>query len=652
MPDVLDVTDDDATIAEALEAANVPAILATLVHLTGDTAVLRPEFRPHADKLRDRDAGLGPEARRALLSIAAEVIASYREDPRPLPPPFDRATVASVVAFTAGGDIGPDYVEMMAGELGLTGDAYGIDWHDGVPDAAADFRVLVIGAGMSGLCAAIRLGQSGIDYLVVDKNDTVGGTWLENRYPGCRVDVANHFYSYSFTSGNVWPEHYSQRGELHAYFETCADRFGVRPRIRFRTEVVSARWDEPLRRWHVMLRDADGAEEVLEVNAVISAVGQLNRPKRPDLEGIDEFEGPVFHSARWPEDFDVSGKRVALVGTGASALQIAPAIADSVRELTIYQRSAPWAAPNPDYQRPVGAGERWLFATLPFYEQWYRFALFWRTSDQLWSNLVADPEWPFPERSMNASNDAQRAFMTAYIESALEGRPDLIAKAVPDYPPMGKRFLIDGGWFAALRRDDVELVTEPIDRVISTGIRTADGVDRAADVIVFATGFETHNFLWPMDITGRGGKSLAETWGDDDARAFLGLTVPDFPNLFCLYGPNTNLGHGGSIIFNTECQVRYTLRCLRDLLESGLTAMDVRRDVHDRYNERVDAQHACMIWTHPGMRTWYRNAKGRVTTNWPWPIVDYWKATIEPNLDDYDLLATAEQMAGLTDNAT
>ncbi|MCY3576672.1 MAG: NAD(P)/FAD-dependent oxidoreductase [bacterium] len=625
----------DADIAAALAEANFPALTMAIAHLAGDAGMFGDRHKPDGMLLREDFAGIDEDARAEILDTALRVLGDYRDGRiqaiwRP-----DDAQLHSMLRFASGGDIGDEYLPMMIGELNLEGtDGYGIEWRK-QPSAETleEFQVLVIGAGMSGICAAYRLKEAGIPYTVVEKNPAVGGTWYENSYPGCKVDVPNHFYSYSFETQTDWPQYYSNRDQLHDYFEQCVDNFGIRDDIRFETEVVRASFDEADGCWHVELKTPEGGETLM-VNAIVSAVGQLNRPKLPPIEGIERYEGPWFHSAYWDHSHDPVGKRVAVVGTGASSMQLCPEVAKVADRLLIFQRSPQWAAYSPDYDRDVSEQKQWLIDNVPFYANWYRFVLFWRTSDGMYAALVADPDWEHPERAMNAVNDMQREMFTAHIIDQVGGDEDLIAKALPDYPPMGKRMLIDNGWFKMLTRGNVDLIVDPVDEVVEKGIRTADGEVHEVDMIVYATGFHSHRFLWPMEIVGRSGRALNEVWGEN-ARAYLGITVPDFPNLFCLYGPNTNLGHGGSIIFHTECQVRYTLRCLRELLEGGHRFLDCDQDVHDAYNDRVDAQHERMIWTHEGMTNWYRNAEGRVDTNSPWRLVDYWEMTLEPDPADY-----------------
>jgi 4-hydroxyacetophenone monooxygenase len=631
------ITESDEFIADALRHASVPTLMMSLIHLTGDTSLLHGAIRPGATVMGDVDGGMTDEDKAAVRAMALDALRAYRDRGCTLPPPPSDEVVGQMMSFMVGTEVEARYIPMMLEEMALDGDRRDVAW-DGIPaDARAAFRVVVIGAGMSGLLAAIRLEDAGVPYVVVEKNAGVGGTWLENAYPGCRVDVANHFYSYSFAPNHDWPEHFSRRDELKAYFERCARDFGVAEKVRFRTEVVSARFDEATSCWAVRVRTADGREETLEANAVISAVGQLNRPKIPDIPGIETFAGPAFHSARWPDGLSIDGKRVAVIGTGASAFQLVPEVAKVASRLVVFQRSAPWMVPNPRYHARVGAAKKWLLRHVPYYARWYRFLLFWPGSDGLMPSLVVDPEWEHPERAVNATNDMMRAMFTQFMADQIGDDPALLAKVTPSYPPFIKRMLQDNGsWLGALKQPHVDLVTDGITGITADGIRTDDGTLHSVDAIVFATGFHATRFLWPMEVTGRGGVSLRERWGDEP-RAYLGITIPDFPNLFCVYGPGTNLAHAGSIIFHSECQVRYAVSCLAELLRAGRSAIECRRDVHDAYAARFDARHETMVWSHRGAGSWYKNAAGKIVTTSPWRLVDYWGWTKAPDLADYEL---------------
>jgi len=631
------IHEDDAFLAKVLESASIPTLMLSLVHITGDTRLLRGSIRPKPAVMGEGQGFLTQDEKREVRALALQVLAAYRDGgcrPAPLP---SHETIHEMMSFLVGEPVSADYVPMMLEELALDGgSARALRWEREVPAATRQaFHVLVIGAGMSGLLAAIQLEQAGIPYTVIEKNRGVGGTWFENTYPGCRVDVGNHFYCYSFEPNPHWSEFFCQHAELRTYFERCADVYGVRPHIRFETEVVAARWDEASARWNVRVRTPGGAEQTLEAHALISAVGQLNRPKLPEIRGRERFAGPAFHSARWQHEHPLAGRRVAVIGTGASALQLVPEVAKQAKQLLVFQRSAAWMVPNPRYHKRVSEGTQWLLEHLPYYGRWYRFLLFWPGSDGLLPSLQVDPDWPHPERSVCAANEQQRILFTDYLKQQVGDDPELLAKVTPPYPPFGKRMLQDNGsWLATLKRDNVRLVSDPIAEIERDAIVCENGERHPVDVIVYATGFHANRFLWPMQIVGRGGVALSERWGEDP-RAYLGITVPGFPNLFCLYGPATNLAHAGSIIFHSECQVRYVMGCIRTLLENGLASLEVRQDVHDAYNERLDRALACTVWSHPGMNSWYKNPAGRVTTTSPWRLLDYWRWTKAPDLADF-----------------
>ena len=637
---VLPITEDDAFIAKALESASIPTLMMSMIHISGETGILEGATRPQPAMLGDTQGQLGEEEQAAIRAQAFEVLKKFRDEGCQLPPPPSRDTVLSMMRFAVGEEVPNAYVPMMLEEMDLEGsDSRAFKWKDEqAATKAKNFHVLVIGAGMSGLLAAIRLEQAGIRYSVIEKNAEVGGTWFENSYPGSRVDIANHFYCYSFEPNPEWSEFFARRDELHAYFQRCALKYDVLEKIRFETEVVSAQWDESGRSWSVALRDGAGGEEISEFSAIVSAVGQLNRPNIPSIEGLEQFQGHTFHSAEWRHDVDLTGKRVAVIGTGASALQLVPEVAMAASQLYVFQRSPAWMFPNPDYHAKVSEGKKWLLAHVPFYSRWYRFLLFWPGSDGLMPSLIIDPDWPHPERSVNQLNEETRIFFTEYMRSQVGDDEELLEKVVPRYPPFGKRMLQDNGsWLATLQRENVDLVASAAKRITPRGIIGDDGIEREVDIIVFATGFHAGRFLWPMRITGKGGGVLEDVWGDEP-RAYLGIAVPDFPNLFCLYGPATNLAHAGSIIFSSECQVRYVLDCLATLIESDYAAMDCRRDIHEAFAEKLDAAFNRTVWAHPGVENWYKNARGSATTTSPWLLVDYWEWTRKCNPDDYELI--------------
>jgi 4-hydroxyacetophenone monooxygenase len=505
-------------------------------------------------------------------------------------------------------------------------------------------KVLVIGAGMSGLLTGIRLSQAGVNFEIIDKNAEVGGTWFENTYPGCRVDNSNHMYSYSFEPNHAWPQFFSPQPELLKYFKGICDKYGLRKHIRFETLVETCVWDDRKDFWRVTLRTKDGSREVVEANAVISAVGQLNRPRYPDIEGRDSFAGVAFHSAEWRHDVDLTGKRVAVIGTGASAFQFIPEIAPKVAHLTVFMRNPPWALPVAHYHESVPEGFKWLLDNVPYYDKWYRFFLFWTTTEGFLPMVKSDPAWN-DTKAVSQVNAELREMVAQYLAAQVADRPDLVEKVIPSYPIGGKRAVLDNGvWLGALKRENVDLVTEKVTKITPKGIVTADGKEHEVDVLIYGTGFQASNFLSFYKVTGKGGRELHDQWGGD-ARAYLGITVPDFPNFFIIYGPNTNIVVNGSIIFFSEAAVRYIVGCLRLLAETGARAMEVKRSVHDAFNVKVDEANKGWAWGSPHVSSWYKNQFGRVSQNWPFGLIDYWRATLAPNPDDFVLEREAEPVA-------
>ncbi len=626
-----------------LKQAHLPALLMAVAHLEGNASVLDDFPRPLYDFFAEgRLGGYSDEVQAQIRVRAKAAIEAYLVKGETLPPPPPAATVRRMMNFIAGADIPEHYVPFMNEELGLTGeDVKHPHWESEKLSAARKtLRVVVIGAGMSGILSAIRLKQAGIDFTVIEKNADVGGTWFENTYPGCRVDNPNHMYSFSFEPNHDFPYHYSTQDVLLDYFRRTADKYELRKNIRFETAVDEARFDEKTSKWHVTVTK-NGKEETLVADAVISAVGQLNQPKPPDIKGVGSFKGPTFHSARWRHDVDLKNKRVNVIGTGASAFQFVPEIAPAVKALKVFQRTPPWLGPTPDYHDKVGEGKKWLLEHVPMYGTGYRCGLFWRLTDGIYEFVKTDPTWNRPDNAVSPNNALLREMLTAAIKPQTDDAPELLAKIIPEYPFGGKRSLRDNGkWVEALKRPNVDLVTEPIAEINATGVKTKDGHQYDADVLIYGTGFHASNFLRTFKVHGRGGVELHEQW-NGDARAYLGMTVPHFPNFFIIYGPNTNIVVNGSIIFFSECSVRYIMGCLRLLAETGRTALEPKENVHDAFNERVDAANKLMAWGAPQVTSWYKNEKGRVSQNWPFPLVDYWSATLKPNPADFELRKSA-----------
>jgi 4-hydroxyacetophenone monooxygenase len=620
----------DATrFAEALEVANVPTLIMVLVQLTGDTKWLDAPYLPKkARGLSDNETGgLPDDVQATVRSEALAAILAWRlGTPVAIPEPTSEFLI-TMMSVAMGEAVPAQYAPMIASELGLT---KGNNRTKEIPEG---FTAVIIGGGVSGICAAVRLQQAGIAYTILERNSDVGGVWLENRYPGAGVDTPNHLYSFSFAPHD-WTRYFAAQSEILLYLRKVADDFDVRKNVRFGTEVTAATYDESTQTWSVDSVGPDGTR-TFNANIVISAVGAFNKPKIPRVAGMENFRGPNFHTAAWPEDIDLTGKRVAVVGNGASAMQVVPAVVDQVASLVVFQHSPQWAGAFEKFKQPVPDAVRFLLAEVPLYYSWYRTRLAWIFNDRLYESLQRDPEWPHPERSLNVINDAHRRNLTQYIEQEVGERTDLLDKLVPTYPPFGKRMLLDNGWFRSMAKSHVTLDTDRVHELREHSIVTTSGTEYDVDVVVWATGFDVVRFLVPIEIRGRGGVRLHDAWDDDDARAYLGTAVPSFPNFFVLYGPNTQFGHGGSLISLMERQVHYMMSVLQQMFDRDLGSVEVLPSVHQDYNDRIDDAHERMVWTHPGMDTYYRNARGRVVVNNPFRMQEFWQLTESADLSEY-----------------
>jgi 4-hydroxyacetophenone monooxygenase len=630
--------DGDQAIAAALQDVSIPALLCSLVHMTGDPAWIRGDIRPRVAVSLDIQSGIPPDELEQVRRAALPAIRAYRDGgcvPHELPRELLQEMMSFLGCRAVDGRLAGLFFDDMQFEGADTG---AVTWGREIPEEVkAASPVVVIGCGMAGILAGIRLKQAGLPFVIVDKNAGPGGTWWENRYPGARVDIGSHQYCYSFEPGDHWSEFYCQQPELLEYFTAIVDKYGLQPHCRFETSVTELRWDDESARWRIRLSLADGTDDALDAQFVISAVGALNIPKLPDIPGIDTFSGPSFHSARWPDGLDLTGKRFALIGAGASGFQIGPAIAADVDLLTIFQRTAQWIIPNPLYHSPVPPGDRWALRHLPFYGRWYRFIMTFGGIAAGVDQYRVDPDYEDEtDRSVNKVNATRAHALLAWMNSMIADRPDLVPKVVPDYPALGKRVLQDNGsWLRCLQRQNVELVRTAVARIVSDGVVTVDGTHTAADIICFATGFRHNDFLSSLDVTGRRGVSLRQQWGDEPT-AYLGITVANFPNLFCVYGPGTNLAAGASLFYHSEFQVHYAMEAIRETLTSGARTCEVTSDAHARYADRYQAEIGQLVWSHPSIKhSHYKNPAGKVFTLSPWPLDLYWEWTRHIDRNDY-----------------
>ena len=617
------------TLERALDSASFPVVAALLVHFTGDISILDKLPKPNQAILGETQGFLADKDKQIIKEIALKEINRFfsnsKADDIYIP---SNTELNKMMNFIVGEEVSTDYIPMMLNDLNIT-------THPFKPNfikASSNLEVLIIGAGMSGILAAIKLAEIGVQYKIYEKNNDLGGTWYENQYPGSRVDIANHFYSYSFEENHQWTEHFSRQPELLDYFKNCFHKYDIHKHTYFETQVTDMKFDELTQEWSVD-SICHGRENKERIGIVISCVGQLNQPKIPQIKGLEHFQGDMFHSSQWPHFDAISGKKVAVVGSGASAFQIVPSIAKSCKELTIFQRSPPWMFPNPQYHEEVDDRKKWLLENLPFYSRWYRFLLFYPGSDQLLDSLFIDPTWKARSDSINEANDAMRELFTSAMLEQISDQ-SLVEKVIPDYPPFGKRMLQDNGaWLEALHLPNVTLLSKEVECMSSKGV-VSSGKELEFDTIIFATGFKAQNFFYPINIDG--GSGSFEKIYRDSPSSYLGITFSSLPNFFAMYGPGTNLAHAGSIIFNSECQINYICSAIEYMLSNDLKVIRVKPEIEKQYQDKFDMRHEKMVWQHPKVSSWYQNSKGKVVTTSPWRLVEYWNWTNNFNQDDYE----------------
>ncbi|MGB8365167.1 MAG: flavin-containing monooxygenase [Rhizomicrobium sp.] len=486
---------------------------------------------------------------------------------------------------------------------------------DGPQPERADLDVAVIGAGFSGICMAIALRQAGYkSFRVFEKTSDIGGTWRDNRYPGCVCDVPSHLYSFSFEQNPDWSRSYSPQAEIWRYMKHCASKYGVLPHFRFNAPVAAASYDETRHLWRITLKSG----ETITARALVSGVGALHLPSYPRIDGIENFAGRAFHSSQWDDGLDLTGRKVGVVGTGASAIQIVPSIAPKVKQLTLFQRTPAWVLPRMDYS--FSAGAKRLFRTIPGLQTLFRDTIYWTME-------MRAPGFLGNRKLMSRVEK----LALRHLEKTIAD-PKLRAALTPDYQVGCKRILISDDYYQALAGSNVVLVTSPIGRATPSGIVTADGCEHQLDTLVYATGFRANEPLAELEIRGRGGHSLAYEWRYG-AEAYYGMTVAGYPNFFMLVGPNTGLGHN-SMIFMIEAQAHYIMHCIAWLLREGADEVDVKERVQRDFNSRLKARMDRTVW-QSGCRSWYLNENGTNSTIWPDFSVSYWWQTRQPDPHDF-----------------
>jgi len=616
-------------LRQVIAALDVPTTLMTLIQLTRDEAFLdrfKSCLRSPMEGVSEVPVDLDAELRARLFDVLTGGAPVNRE-------PLSEALFMKMASIGVGEPVTEEFVPLLLEQMGFEKPVPRKEIPNR-PSPSSDFNVLVIGAGLTGLLAGIKLREAGYSYRIVEKNPDIGGTWFENVYPGVGVDTPSHFYSYSFAQNPNWSDYHPKGREMQDYLLAVTERFQLRGDITFNTKVESCVFDQASGKWRVTVQGPSG-EQVLEASAIINAHGPVNRWSWPNIPGFDRFNGVKMHTAGWDPKVDVTGKRVALIGTGASAGQLGPAIAGKVGHLTVYQRSKHWVLYNPSYGDKVSEETKWALRHIPYFAEWFRFRAYWFGSDGLYPNVEIDPAWPHQDRSISARNDLIRNYCLSHMHQVLEGRPDLIEKLTPDFPVFSKRIVLDGGWLAMMRRDNVSLETESIECIAEDAIVLRDGRKIPTDIIVCATGFDIAKMTGGMTIIGRDGRNLGDEWGEDDPRAYLGVTVPGYPNFFLTVGPNSAPNHAAGQNLVSETQINYIIECLDLLVKNNARTMEPTQEAFVAFNEQIDRDLQGLVWTHPKARSYYRNAKGRVFLSNPYRLVDYWGMTRRVNAEHY-----------------
>ncbi len=624
---------DPEELRTRLREGDASVLVAVLAQLTGDPGVI-DRFGASITFEPDPPEQVGvtdPATREALVDAVVVALSAPRPDTAL---PFDDPDLfARIAPIALGSPVGREYVGLLLEQGGFHPSQPVLSRTAPLPDG---FKVVIIGAGIAGMAAALECAAAGIDYEIIDRNDEVGGTWYTAVYPGIGVDTPSAYYSLSRDINGDWSSYYPQGAEYQKYLQSVADKNDLRSHTRFSTEVEALWWDDARRQWQVHSIGADGGRNVGYADVVIPAAGYLNRPRWPELAGRESFAGVSIHSAEWDPSLDLRGKKVAIIGAGCTAVQIVDACVDDVEHLTVFQRQPHWVAPRKRLTDDVPEHRRWLNKHVPYYANWSRLKSFWGTADNNYPVIVRDPEWASEHLSISKANDVLLQMCLDYIDRVFGAGSELAAKVTPDFAPYGKRIIRDpGGYYAALAKPHVDVEASEPARVNERGIVTQDGRQIDLDVIIYATGYHL-DFLSTVDIRGRDGLRLSEVWGDSPS-AYRGGMVPGFPNMFISSAPNYSPGHGAGHNFGVEVMVHYVMECLQLMAQRDAKTIEVKPEAFEDYVRQIDEAMAQTVWCHtPTAHTYYRSG-GRIVTAFPFRLIDVWNSHRVPIEDDLEL---------------
>jgi 4-hydroxyacetophenone monooxygenase len=615
---------DSAFIRRGVEAADLNAVRVTMYHLTGDPKI---EALPMAAKMT-------PEERAFLIDTAVAWL-EKNHGPKELPPP-SREELRKLMNLATKETMPDLEFEARRGLPGFEEFPWTATWTKGKPQVPEGFKVAIIGGGFSGVATALQMKLLGIPFVLFERRPEPGGVWSVNRYPDVRVDTSSMAYDFNFERDWRWSEYYARGPEVRRYIEHVAKKHGILPHMRFNRDVISATFDEKRNIWTVTAKGPNG-EESVEANVIVACTGTFLNPRFPRFENHDAFKGPILHPARWPDDFDPTGKNVAVLGNGSTGVQLLAPIAEKAKQVYVYQRTPQWISTRPGYGKSLEPEVSWLLDNFPRFWHWSRYMT---SANAFFTHdlLVADDEYHAKGGGLNKHQDELRKNILAFMSSQLGHRQDLLPKLTPNYTAFARRAVVDNNWYKSLTRDNVELVTEGIKRLTSKGIETVDGKEREVDIIVTATGYHVSQYLAPTKYKGKGGIDIHEMWNaGDGARAYIGMMAPNFPNMFMVYGPNSQPVSGGTMLpVWFVIWAAYAGQCIVRMLEEGKSRVEVKQEAYDRYNREMDEEGKKLILLREGAapeKNYYVSGD-RLSVNAPWYGPDFHRMSTEVKWDD------------------
>ncbi|PPJ25757.1 hypothetical protein C5E45_19570 [Nocardia nova] len=634
------MTVNEVFIRRAVERADLHALRMSLFQITGERWLLElpPDTEPIWDPLRMRavpDPGGSAESdknARRIRGLAVQLLAAGLDDVAEAVPADDE--LRTMLASFNGAEMTEAEYRLHRDELAFEPYPRAVEWSNGIPERATEFHVAIVGAGFSGIAAAVQLERLGIRYTIYERRSEIGGTWSINTYPDARVDTTSLSYQFSFEKKYPWSEYFARQGEVRRYLEYVAEKYNVSDHICFEHEIRSARFDGHTQSWNLEVA-GPGAMESVTADFVVSASGLFSTAKKIEFDGIEDFAGRVVHTTDWSDEIAVAGRRVAVIGNGSTGVQLLSRIAESAAHVDVFVRTPQWISPRERYGEPIPVETRWLINNLPYYENWFNYASI-RPGLMAEAVQEVDPEWQAQGGLISAANDRIRKYLTEYISGQLKADTDLVERLVPRHAPMARRLIVDNGWYRTLLRDNVELVTESIERFTVGGILTSARREYKADLVVAAVGFSVEKYVWPAQYRAADGTTLEETWADRGPRAYLGMAVPNFPNLFIMYGPNGQ-NRVGSLITHIESWAAYIAQCIVGVVEGGHRSIEVTPAACDEYNESMDEATVNLVWLEEASRdrNYYVDRNGRQSVGAPWRAADYYGMLSRPDFGKF-----------------